>query len=73
MKLNDTYICIDCEEIYDRLRTLICGIKDVTICPSCTSHSGILMSLWVQTMADYERRGDTDVTHKLTGGHDARN
>jgi NAD-dependent SIR2 family protein deacetylase len=54
MKLKDTYVCIDCEEVYDKLRALCVGNKDVTVCPSCTSKSGILLSRWVKTMAEHE-------------------
>jgi len=50
MKLKDTYICIDCEELYDRYRLLSLGIGDMTICPRCTSRSGVLLSRWIRTM-----------------------
>jgi len=48
MKLADARICIDCEEIYE----------GSIICPACTAKSGIPLSKWIQTMADYERNGE---------------
>ncbi len=55
MKLRDVYICIQCEEIYDHLRTMACGISDATICPSCASRAGVLLCRWIKTMAEYEK------------------
>jgi len=56
MKLKDTYICIDCEELYDRYRLLCLGIRDMSVCPSCTSCSGIPLSKWIKTMVEEDER-----------------
>ncbi len=55
MKLRDVYICIDCEEIYDRFRIMAGGLKNVNVCPACTNKSGILLSRWIKTMKAYEK------------------
>jgi hypothetical protein len=54
MKLKTARLCVDCESIYDLLRSLICGLKDKTQCPECGSHSTILLSNLIPTMAEYE-------------------
>jgi hypothetical protein len=58
MKLKTARLCVDCESIYDLLRSLICGLNDVTQCPECGSHSTMLLSTVIPTMAA-DCRGDS--------------
>ncbi len=56
MKLAVARICIDCEEIYEG------GM----VCPSCTSKSGIPLSRWIQTMADYESNKEEVICERIS-------
>lgn len=58
MKLRDARLCVDCESIFDQLRSLICGKSDMTQCPECGSHSTLLLSTVIPTMAA-ARMGDS--------------
>ncbi|RJQ21993.1 MAG: hypothetical protein C4560_02930 [Nitrospiraceae bacterium] len=57
MKLATARVCIQCEEIFDHIRTLQAGTGDARVCPSCLSKSTVLLSKYVQTMADFEKNG----------------
>ena len=43
MKLTDTLVCLDCEELVSLARMR---------CPSCTSEQLIPLSRWVMSLAD---------------------
>lgn len=51
MKLRDARLCVDCELIFDQLRSMICGKADFTQCPECGSKSTLLLSTIIPTMA----------------------
>lgn len=60
MKLSGARICVECEEVFDYYRTLLAGTGNARVCPSCLSTSTVLLSRWVQTMAEYEKKGTLD-------------
>lgn len=57
MKLATSRLCLDCEEIFDHIRTLQAGTGNARVCLSCLSKSSLLLSKYVQTMKDFEKNG----------------
>lgn len=57
MKLKDTFICIECEEIFAAGFLAPAEGKRVEACPSCGGAAFARLSRWVMTMSDYEKRG----------------
>lgn len=57
MKLASARVCVQCEEIFDHIRTLSAGTGDARVCPSCMSISTVRLSTWLQTMEEFEKTG----------------
>lgn len=57
MRLQNAYLCIDCDEIFDPL-----GQGGKHQCPACTSRSCAPISGWITSWSAYDRLAEKPVT-----------
>lgn len=55
MKLRDTMICIDCEEIFEPLGVYRFDGGDMAVCPICGNAVTARLSNWIQTMEHFRK------------------